>query len=94
MTVDGLVVSFGLATVLMKLRWLGGMVADALFGALAAMVVALAAYSLVLLRRENDRLHAPTRRSEGASATAVEAVASEAGVLPSGGHPPQEVPET
>ncbi|MCI4337137.1 MAG: hypothetical protein L3K17_08130, partial [Thermoplasmata archaeon] len=46
---DGLVVSFGLTQVLVKLKWLGSTVGYAVFGVLAAIVVALAAYSLYRL---------------------------------------------
>ena len=44
MAMDGLVVTFGLTEVVLKLRWVGSVVGDLLFGTLATAVVALAAY--------------------------------------------------
>lgn len=49
MAMDGLVVSFGLSQVVLKLKWVGTMVSDLLFAALAAVIIALAAYSLYRL---------------------------------------------
>ena len=49
MAMDGLVVSFGLSQVVIKLKWVGSTVGDLLFAALAAVIVALAAYSLYKL---------------------------------------------
>ncbi|MCI4343095.1 MAG: sulfite exporter TauE/SafE family protein [Thermoplasmata archaeon] len=49
MGMDGLVVSFGLSQVILKLKWVGSTVSDLVFALLAAMVVALAAYSLYKL---------------------------------------------
>ena len=49
MAMDGLVVSFGLAQVLLKLKWVSSSFAYVIFAALAAFVVALASYSLYRL---------------------------------------------
>lgn len=49
MAMDGLVVSFGLSQVLLKLKWVGATVSDLVFAVLAAVIVALAAYSLYRL---------------------------------------------
>jgi uncharacterized protein len=49
MAMDGLVVSFGLSQVIVKLKWVGSTLSDLILGALAAVVVALAAYSLYKL---------------------------------------------
>jgi uncharacterized protein len=49
MAMDGLVVSFGLAEVLLKLKWVGSTLSYVVFGVLAAFVVALASYSLYRL---------------------------------------------
>jgi uncharacterized protein len=49
MAMDGLVVSFGLSEVVVKLNWVGSMLSYLLFGVLGAMVVALASYSLYRL---------------------------------------------
>jgi uncharacterized membrane protein YfcA len=49
MAMDGLVVSFGLSQVVIKLKWVSTTVGDVVFGALAAVVIALAAYSLYRL---------------------------------------------
>jgi uncharacterized protein len=49
MAMDGLVVSFGLSQVIIKLKWVGTTIGDVLFGVLAAIVIALAAYSLYKL---------------------------------------------
>jgi uncharacterized protein len=49
MAMDGLVVSFGLSSVMLKLKWVGSTVSDVVFGVLAAFVVALASYSLYKL---------------------------------------------
>ena len=49
MAMDGLVVSFGLSQVMVKLNWVGSTLSDLVFGALGAMVVALASYSLYKL---------------------------------------------
>jgi uncharacterized protein len=49
MAMDGLVVSFGLTQVIVKLKWVGSTISDAAFGVLAAFVVGLAAYSLYRL---------------------------------------------
>ncbi len=49
MAMDGLVVSFGLSQVLLKLKWVVSAVSDLIFGAIATVVVALAAYSLYRL---------------------------------------------
>ncbi|HXQ94590.1 MAG TPA: sulfite exporter TauE/SafE family protein [Thermoplasmata archaeon] len=49
MAMDGLVVSFGLSQVIVKLKWVGSTVSDLLFALLATVVVALAAYSLYRL---------------------------------------------
>lgn len=46
MAMDGLVVSFGLSSVLLKLKWLGSTTDDLVFGGLAALVVGLSVYSL------------------------------------------------
>jgi uncharacterized protein len=46
MAMDGLVVSFGLTEVMLKLKWVGSTVGDLVFAALATFVVALASYSL------------------------------------------------
>lgn len=49
MAMDGLVVSFGLSQVIVKLRWVGSILSDAVFVVLALFVVALASYSLYRL---------------------------------------------
>lgn len=49
MAMDGLVVSFGLAEVLLKLKWVSSTLSYVVFGALTAFVVALASYSLYRL---------------------------------------------
>jgi uncharacterized protein len=49
MAMDGLVVSFGLSQVLIKLKWVTSTAGYAFFGALAALTVGLAAYSLYKL---------------------------------------------
>jgi len=49
MAMDGLVVSFGLSQVIVKLNWVGSTASDLVFGALGAMIVALASYSLYKL---------------------------------------------
>ncbi|MGP8076463.1 MAG: sulfite exporter TauE/SafE family protein [Thermoplasmata archaeon] len=49
MAMDGLVVSFGLSQVIVKLNWVGSTLSFLVFGALSAMVVALASYSLYRL---------------------------------------------
>ncbi len=49
MAMDGLVVSFGLSQVVIKLKWVGSSIGDLLFGVLGALVVGLAAYSLYRL---------------------------------------------
>ena len=49
MAMDGLVVSFGLSQVLVKLRWVGAALSDLVFGLVAATIVGLASYSLYRL---------------------------------------------
>jgi uncharacterized protein len=49
MAMDGLVVSFGLTQVIVKLKWVGSTFSDVLFGLLAAFFVGLASYSLYRL---------------------------------------------
>jgi len=49
MAMDGLVVSFGLSQVIVKLNWVGSTLSDLVFGALGAIIVALASYSLYKL---------------------------------------------
>ena len=49
MAMDGLVVSFGLSQVMLKLNWVSSTISDLVFGALGALVVALASYSLYKL---------------------------------------------
>jgi uncharacterized protein len=49
MAMDGLVVSFGLSQVIVKLNWVGSTLSYLVFGALGAMTVALASYSLYKL---------------------------------------------
>jgi uncharacterized protein len=49
MGMDGLVVSFGLSQVFVKLKWVGSMLGDLVFGVLAAIFVGLATYSLYKL---------------------------------------------
>jgi uncharacterized protein len=49
MAMDGLVVTFGLSQVIVKLNWVGSTLSDAIFGVLSAFVVALASYSLYRL---------------------------------------------
>ena len=49
MAMDGLVVSFGLSQVIVKLKWVGSSLGDLVFGVLAVIVVALASYSLYRL---------------------------------------------
>ncbi|MGA8302361.1 MAG: sulfite exporter TauE/SafE family protein [Thermoplasmata archaeon] len=64
MAMDGLVVSFGLSTVIVKLNWVGSALSDALFGVLAAFFVGLSAYSLYRLpgsRKLVDSLPPPPR---------------------------------
>ncbi|MGD0588140.1 MAG: sulfite exporter TauE/SafE family protein [Thermoplasmata archaeon] len=64
MAMDGLVVSFGLSQVIVKLNWVGSTVSDLIFGALGAMVVALASYSLYKLpgaQKLVDSQHPPPR---------------------------------
>ncbi|HTP54850.1 MAG TPA: sulfite exporter TauE/SafE family protein [Thermoplasmata archaeon] len=46
MAMDGLVVSFGLSTVMVKLKWISSTVGDLIFGLAAAGVLALSTYSL------------------------------------------------
>ena len=49
MAMDGLVVSFGLSQVMVKLRWVGSTLSALVFGAIAAFIVGLASYSLYRL---------------------------------------------
>jgi uncharacterized protein len=49
MAMDGLVVSFGLSQVIVKLNWVGSTLGDLVFGALATVFVGLASYSLYRL---------------------------------------------
>jgi uncharacterized protein len=49
MAMDGLVFSFGLSQVIVKLKWVGSTLSDLVFGVLAVIVVALASYSLFRL---------------------------------------------
>jgi len=49
MAMDGLVVSFGLSQVVLKLNWVGSTLSDVVFGVLGAMTVGLASYSLYKL---------------------------------------------
>jgi uncharacterized membrane protein YfcA len=49
MAMDGLVVSFGLSQVIVKLKWVGATLSDLVFVVLAVIVVALASYSLYRL---------------------------------------------
>jgi uncharacterized membrane protein YfcA len=49
MAMDGLVVSFGLSQVIVKLNWVGSTLSYLVFGALATIVVTLASYSLYRL---------------------------------------------
>jgi uncharacterized protein len=49
MAMDGLVVSFGLSQVILKLSWVGSMLSYLVFGVLAAMTLGLASYSLYKL---------------------------------------------
>jgi uncharacterized protein len=49
MAMDGLVVSFGLASVMLKLKWVGSVVSEIVFAVLAGFTVALASYSLYKL---------------------------------------------
>jgi uncharacterized protein len=53
MAMDGIVVSFGLSQVIIKLKWVSTSVGDAIFGLLVASVAALSAYSLY--RRPGSR---------------------------------------
>lgn len=46
MAMDGIVVSFGLSQVIIKLKWVSTMLGDAIFALLVAVVAALSAYSL------------------------------------------------
>ncbi|MCI4332109.1 MAG: sulfite exporter TauE/SafE family protein [Thermoplasmata archaeon] len=59
MAMDGLVVSFGLTQVLLKLKWVGATVSDVVFAVLAAVVVALAAYSLYRLPGSRKHVDQP-----------------------------------
>lgn len=64
MAADGLVVSFGLSEVIVKLNWVGSTLGDLVFGALATVFVALASYSLYRLpgsRKLVDSLPPPPR---------------------------------
>jgi uncharacterized protein len=49
MAMDGLVVSFGLSQVVIKLKWAGSSIGDLIFAALGTLVIGLAAYSLYRL---------------------------------------------
>ncbi|MGD0250376.1 MAG: sulfite exporter TauE/SafE family protein [Thermoplasmata archaeon] len=49
MAMDGLVVSFGLSQVIVKLNWVGSTLSDLVLGVLATLFVALASYSLYRL---------------------------------------------
>jgi uncharacterized protein len=49
MGMDGLVVSFGLSQVILKLKWVGSTLSDLIFGVLAAVFIGLASYSLYKL---------------------------------------------
>jgi uncharacterized protein len=49
MGMDGLVVSFGLSQVILKLKWVGSTLSDVVFGVLAAIFIGLASYSLYKL---------------------------------------------
>jgi len=64
MAMDGLVVSFGLSQVIVKLKWVGSTLSDLVFGVLAALFVALAAYSLYRLPGSRKLVDAtlPVRR--------------------------------
>jgi uncharacterized protein len=62
MAMDGLVVSFGLSEVIVKLKWVGSTVGDLVFAVLAVFVVALSSYSLYRLpgsRKLVDSPHPP-----------------------------------
>jgi uncharacterized membrane protein YfcA len=104
MAMDGLVVSFGLSQVLIKLKWVGSTVGDLVFGALAAVIVALAAYSLYKLpgsRKLVDTLPPaspprppPATPFGGPTTPGIRALTGTATVPESGETPPKGVPST
>jgi uncharacterized protein len=59
MAMDGLVVSFGLSQVIVKLKWVGSTLSDTIFGVLAVFVVALASYSLYRLPGSQKLVDSP-----------------------------------
>lgn len=65
MAMDGLVVSFGLSQVLVKLKWLGNTMTDLLFGTLAAIVVTLSFYSLYRLPGSRKYVEGPPPPTTG-----------------------------
>ncbi|MGA9838904.1 MAG: sulfite exporter TauE/SafE family protein [Thermoplasmata archaeon] len=77
MGMDGLVVSFGLSQVIVKLKWVGSAAGDLVFGVLAAGVVALASYSLYRMpgarKLVDARLPTPRERAEPLPSVAVPA---------------------
>jgi uncharacterized membrane protein YfcA len=68
MAMDGLVVSFGLSQVLVKLKWVGSTIGYLFFAALAAVIVALAAYSLYRLPYSRKLVDTPQSPVAGATA--------------------------
>jgi uncharacterized membrane protein YfcA len=65
MGMDGLVVSFGLSQVLLKLKWAGSTVSDLVFGLLGGLFVALASYSLYKLPGARKLVDAPPPGQQG-----------------------------
>ncbi|MGP8078022.1 MAG: sulfite exporter TauE/SafE family protein [Thermoplasmata archaeon] len=61
MAMDGLVVSFGLSQVIVRLKWVGSTLSDLVLGVLATFVVALASYSLYRLPGAQKLVDAPLR---------------------------------
>jgi uncharacterized protein len=60
MAMDGLVVSFGLSEVIVKLKWVGSTVGDLVFAVLAMFVVALSSYSLYRLPGSRKLVDSPS----------------------------------
>jgi hypothetical protein len=94
MAIDGLVVSFGLSSVLLKLKWIGGAATDLLFGALAALVVSLAARSLYRLKADSRSTPQLTPRAPGEGARAARTVAPGPRGAPSVSPPRRDNPDS
>ena len=70
MAMDGLVVSFGLSQVMVKLRWVGSTLSALVFGVIAAFIVGLATYSLYRLPGAQKLVDLPPALSRDARGTA------------------------